>query len=79
MFNFVETLFRCLKKYYWIGCSDNNHLKGIKVIEGLAEEKDMQECIYFELREDADMFLKEIKKFIKENYKRVQEGNWYIK
>ena len=68
-----------MKKYYWIGCSDDNHLKGIKVIEGLAEEKDMQECIYFELREDADMFLKEIKKFIKENYMRAQEGNWYIK
>lgn len=66
-----------MKKYYWIGCSDDNHLKGIKVIEGLAEEKDMQKCIYFELREDADKFLNEFKAFILKRYTRAKKENWY--
>lgn len=37
----------------------------------------MQECIYFELREDADMFLNEFKAFILKRYTRAKKENWY--
>lgn len=68
-----------MKTYYWIGSSEDNHMKGLKVIEGFAEEKDMQECIYFESRSNADKFLEEMQKFIKDNYWRAHEENWYTK
>lgn len=57
------------KKYWWIGASLHNHLKDLKVHSGYANIKDLDEFIYFENEADAKAFLKNMQKFILDNYK----------
>lgn len=64
------------KKYWWIGVTNSNHMGQLKVISYDSELKDLEDFIYFDTQEDADIFLQELKNFIKIKYPGASRFNW---
>lgn len=64
------------KMYWWIGTTAFNHLGQLKVFSGESELKDLEDFIYFDNQEDADIFLQELKNFIKIKYPGASRFNW---
>lgn len=65
------------KEFHWITCSWNGHFKDLGIKSDTVNEKNMQNCIYFEDKEKAECFLCKLKLFIQENYPKAGEENWY--
>lgn len=79
MVNFVEMLFRCMKKYYWIGCSTNNHARQLTVLTNkkIVNQKNLLDFIYFDSEDDANCFYDKLIQFIQKEYPRAKQQKWY--
>lgn len=69
-----------MKKIYSINAVPYGHFKNLEIIDvdlDRVDLKDMDEFIYFLSEEEAIEFLSKFKTFIKCNYLRAKQANWY--
>lgn len=66
------------KDYKWITVPGSCHFKELKIEDGSAEEKNMNEELWFETREveDAEMFVYCLRKWIVKNYPYKKRAVW---
>lgn len=68
-----------MKRYYWIGCSTNNHANQLRVISNdkHVEQFDLSDFLYFEKEDDANCFYDKLIQFIQKEYPRAKQQKWY--
>lgn len=69
-----------MKKVYSINAVPYGHFKNLGIIDTDFDKvklKDMEEFIYFLSKEEAVEFLNRLKAFVKHNYARAKQDNWY--
>jgi len=69
-----------MKKIYSINTTPYGHFKYLEVVEedlNKVDIKDMNDFIYFLTEKEATDFLNKLKLFIKNNYPRAIQDNWY--
>ena len=66
------------KNYKWITVPGSCHFKELKIEDGSAEEKNMNDCLWFEKEEaeEAELFVRGLKKWIEENYHHKERAIW---
>lgn len=65
-------------KYIWITIPNCCHFKELKHIAKSAEEKNMNEELWFEMdeSEEAESFVRDMKKWIVDNYPHKERAIW---
>ena len=66
------------KNIIWITVPNSCYFRRLKKEDDAAEEKDMNDCLWFEKEEaeEAELFVRNLKKWIVENYHHKERAIW---